>query len=92
MFGYGLMRKGNIFCTIYKIVGRLKMVKLFAVRCFFSTFALMEQNRQSAPKGKIKNIYARGADDGAWMGLYFGVLFVFMVLSPSLLPDWQVCQ
>ena len=84
MFGDGLMRKGNIFCTIYKIVGRLKMVKHFAVRCFFSTFALMEQNRQSAPKGKIKNIYARGADDGALMGLYFVVLFVFMVLSPSV--------
>ncbi|MBD5226188.1 MAG: DUF4199 domain-containing protein [Bacteroidales bacterium] len=29
----------------------------------------MEYNRQTSPEGKVKNIYARGADDGAWMGL-----------------------
>ncbi|MDE6528469.1 MAG: DUF4199 domain-containing protein [Muribaculaceae bacterium] len=33
-----------------------------------------------SPK-KIKNIYARGADDGFWLGLYFSVLFGLAVAS-----------
>ena len=44
----------------------------------------MERNREASPQGKPKNIYARGADDGALMGLYFVVLFAFMVLSTSV--------
>lgn len=41
----------------------------FALRRFFTIFAGMEQNRPTPHDGKVKNIYARGADDGAWMGL-----------------------
>lgn len=44
----------------------------------------MDNNWQVSPEGKMKNIYARGADDGAWIGLCFVVLFVFMALSFSM--------
>lgn len=37
----------------------------------------------NAPR-KIKNIYARGADDGFWLGLYFSVLFGVSVVSLSV--------
>lgn len=56
----------------------------FAVRCFFATFALMEQNRPVSPKGKIKNFYERGADDGVVMGVYLVALFALMVYSMSV--------
>lgn len=36
-----------------------------------------------SPK-KIKNIYARGADDGFWLGLYFSMLFGVTVMSLSV--------
>lgn len=32
---------------------------------------------------KPKNIYARGADDGAWLGLYLVGMFAFLVASTS---------
>lgn len=32
-------------------------------------------------KSKAKNLYARGADDGFWMGLYFCVLFFSAVVA-----------
>ncbi len=38
---------------------------------------------ETSPK-KTKNIYARGADDGFWLGLYFSVLFGVTVVSLSL--------
>lgn len=38
------------------------------------------QNGGEAPRG-VKNIYARGADDGFWMGLYFTALFGLTVAS-----------
>ena len=44
----------------------------------------MEQNRPVSPKGKIKNFYERGADDGAVMGVYLVALFALMVYSMSV--------
>lgn len=41
----------------------------------------MEQNPQTSSSGKVKNIYARGADAGAWMGLCLVALFGCMVAS-----------
>ena len=32
-------------------------------------------------KSKVKNIYARGADDGFWAGLYIVAIFALMVLG-----------
>jgi len=43
-----------------------------------------EKKQSSGAVGKVRNIYARGADDGFWMGLYFCALFGVMVLSLSL--------
>lgn len=43
----------------------------------------MEMNAQKGGRGKaqVKNIYARGADDGFWLGLYLAGLFAVSVLS-----------
>ena len=45
----------------------------------------MEMNVQKGGRNmasrKIKNIYARGADDGLWMGLYLTLVFGVTVMS-----------
>lgn len=46
---------------------------------------MMEINRQNDGRGeasnKSKTIYARGADDGLWMGVYMFLAFLLMALS-----------
>ena len=46
---------------------------------------------ETSPK-KTKNIYARGADDGFWLGLYFSVLFGVTVVSLSLQIGRASCR
>lgn len=46
----------------------------------------MERNdgKDSGPEGrKLKNIYARGADDGLWTGLYVIAIFALTVMSQT---------
>ena len=48
------------------------------------SFNMMEfdgQNEGGNASGKVKNIYARGADDGLWLGLCLTLAFVLMALS-----------
>lgn len=44
----------------------------------------MESSNGNDGRHKLKNIYARGADDGLWMGLYIIVIFALTVVSQSL--------
>ena len=60
------------------------LVKDFCASAIFCYFCTMDNNSHTSSGGRTKNIYARGADDGAWMGLCLVALFALMVLSTSV--------
>ncbi len=52
MFGYGLMRKGNIFWTIYEIVECQKLVNALCGAMFFSYFCIDGTEQGGLPAGE----------------------------------------